>query len=92
MALAHSCIELHNFLSAKKEEFREDFFENRKDSTKKWPRVLRAFLAIGQLYIRSTKPDFNGVLLRMSYNVTKDKLRLEAYGENKEFDETLNIN
>jgi len=35
MAPAHSCIELYNFLSAQKEAFREDFFENRKDSTKK---------------------------------------------------------
>ena len=30
-------------------------------------------------------------MLRTSYDVTNDKLRLEAYVENKEFDETLDI-
>jgi hypothetical protein len=91
MAHAHSCIDLHNLLSAETAEFREDFLGNRKDSTKKALLVLRSFLAIGQLvHIRSSKGgDFDGILLRISYDI--NELRLEAYGENKEFDEKFHV-
>lgn len=90
MELAPSCIALHNLLSAEKAGFREEFIGNRKDSTENVLRVLRAFLAIGQLvHIRSSQPDFDGILLRISYDI--DNVRLEAYGENEEFDETFHI-
>jgi hypothetical protein len=90
------CIELHNMISAEKEKLREAFFEERqeyrRDSIGKWLRILRVFLAIGQLvHIQSSKPAFDGILLRTSYNVARNMLRLEAYGENKEFSETFNF-
>jgi hypothetical protein len=36
----------------------------------------------GFVHIRSSTPDFDGVALRMFYDVAQDKLRLEAFGEN----------